>query len=470
MSVSCISDRIIELRTTEERSGLCSMRAPTTSDVIVIGGGVAGLAAARELGRRGFLVTLLEARDRLGGRVWTLRPRGWNGPVELGAEFIHAGNAPLWRRVRRHRIGHCPVPPRHWWLADGHLEQIDDIAERIEHVTGQIDPKRMQGWSFADFMAGRAKAFAPEDRALARGFVEGFQAASTHRMSAAALADETLDDDEQFRLPRGYDQLVEALVGELPPKRVNVFLGTVVRLIDWRRSGVDVLAGRRGFSARAVIITLPLGVWQARPPQRGAVEFKPPLRARQKLIAKMGVGEVIRLSMRFDARRWKSILPDSLSRKARGGFGFIHSQVEGVPIWWSLSSAPVLTGWVGGPAAATLAERSKSGVFEKALTSLSRVLGATKRDVRRAVAAWETHNWSRDPFSRGAYSFTAAGSENAAEKLREPMQDTLFFAGEATADGEEVGTVHGALASGLRAAKEVLAATSSTRRRDMKSD
>ena len=77
---------------------------------------------------------------------------------------------------------------------------------------------------------------------------------------------------------------------------------------------------------------------------------------------------------------------------------------------------------------------------------------------RSAVVAWETHNWSRDPFSRGAYSFIVAGQENAAEKLRQPVQDTLFFAGEATADGEEIGTVHGALASGLRAAEEAGAA------------
>ena len=82
------------------------------------------------------------------------------------------------------------------------------------------------------------------------------------------------------------------------------------------------------------------------------------------------------------------------------------------------------------------------------------MFGISKREIRERVIAWETHNWSRDPFSRGAYSFISAGHEDAAKTLREPVQDTLFFAGEATADGEEVGTVHGALASGLRAAAE----------------
>jgi monoamine oxidase len=89
---------------------------------------------------------------------------------------------------------------------------------------------------------------------------------------------------------------------------------------------------------------------------------------------------------------------------------------------------------------------------------MARVFGRSKDELRRGIRDWDTHNWSRDPFSRGAYSFTAAGGEDAAQKFRAPMRDTLFFAGEATADGEEVGTVHGALASGFRAAKEITSA------------
>ena len=175
------------------------MHAAVTSDVVVVGAGVAGLAAAGELGRRGFTVTLLEARERLGGRVWTVRPAGWPTPVELGAEFVHAGNAALWRVMRKHRIGTASVPPRHWLRRDAKLEKIDDIAKRIEHVTGRIEPKRMRDWSFAEFLQGQAPAaFDPVDRNLATGFVEGFQAAPLARMSASAVADETLDDDEQF--------------------------------------------------------------------------------------------------------------------------------------------------------------------------------------------------------------------------------------------------------------------------------
>src|SRR5262245_47822524 len=105
------------------------MSHPVSSDVIIIGGGVAGLAAAAEVGRRGYTVSLLEARDRLGGRVFTIRPRGWRAPVELGAEFVHEGNAAFWRRLRRHRLRARHVPPRHWFFhaTERRLREIDDL-------------------------------------------------------------------------------------------------------------------------------------------------------------------------------------------------------------------------------------------------------------------------------------------------------------------------------------------------------
>jgi monoamine oxidase len=128
-----------------------------------------------------------------------------------------------------------------------------------------------------------------------------------------------------------------------------------------------------------------------------------------------------------------------------------------VPVWWSLTTAPVLTGWAGGPAAIALARRSDEQVFHRALRTLGVLLGTRAARLQAAVRDWRVHRWERDPFSRGAYSFTAAGQDEASKTFRRPVQATLFFAGEATADGEEVGTVHGALSSGVRAAKEVIA-------------
>src|SRR5438270_4958920 len=102
------------------------------SEVVVVGGGISGLAATAALARRGRRVTLLEARDRLGGRLWTEQRKGWQRPVELGPEFIHSGNADFWKLVRRHGLKTRPVGARHWLYRGGVLAPLDDVTERIE--------------------------------------------------------------------------------------------------------------------------------------------------------------------------------------------------------------------------------------------------------------------------------------------------------------------------------------------------
>jgi monoamine oxidase len=434
---------------------VAGQRSGMDVDVIVIGGGVAGLAAAGALSRRGFTVTLLEARDHLGGRVRTLRGKGWKRPVELGPEFIHAGNRELWRILHKHRIATQPMPSHHWQFENGALIEVSDLADRIEGVTRLIEPARMHGWSFADFLKWKGRAISNRDRDLVAGFVEGFEAAPLDEMSAPTLAGETLDDHEQFLLPGGYDRLVRALLAEFAPDRVTVLEKHPVNAVIWQRRAVEVRARGKTFRATAIVVALPLGVLQARPPERGAVRFEPRLKKKETVLEKMGVGEVVRLTIRFDRRRWRALLPQPLRKSRRGRFGFIHSRVAAVPVWWSLHGDGAITGWAGGPAAKRLAGKAPGEIFDAGLASLGELLGTSQRAIRSAVADWATHNWTRDPFSRGAYSFTGVGEEEAPKRLRTPVADTLFFAGEATADGSETGTVHGALASGLRAAREV---------------
>lgn len=430
-------------------------------DVIVIGGGVAGLTAAAALGRRGLTVTLLEARERLGGRIFTCRPRGWPTPVELGAQFVHGGNDVSWDRLRAHRIPTRSLALTHRRLQDGRLVEPDEHDDPVARVLAGVDPERMRGWSFADYLRRCGDRFSASDRQRATGFVEGFEAAPIERMSVAALASEALGGDEQFIVPGGYDQLATALERDLRAARVTVVRRAAVTRVAWSPRRVRVRAGGRGYDAAAVVVTVPLGVLQARPGQRGAIAFDPPLRATERVVARMGVGHVVRVVLRFDARRWRALLPAELRSTTSEGLGFIHPGVPGEPVWWSVADATVLTGWVGGSAAIGLARLPAARRIDRALASLARVLGAPVDRVRTALADWQTHDWSRDPFSRGAYSFTAAGADDAAATLREPIRDTVFFAGEATADGAEVGTVHGAMASGARAAREVLARTES---------
>lgn len=435
-----------------------------SSDVVVVGGGVAGLSAAGMLAQRGFSVTLLEARGRLGGRIFTDHRKDWPAPVELGAEFIHEGNPAFWRLVRRHQLTTAQVSTDHWFYEDERLQKVDDLSSRIEAVTKQIAPRKMRGWSFADFLRRKGGDFKRKDRLLAAEFVQGFQAAPTGKMSAAAVAGETLDTHGQFSLPAGYDRFVAALAQDATHAGATMVLRAAVRRIDWQRGSATLRAGRRTYTARAVIVAIPLGVLQARPPKRGAIRFVPALGKKRAVLAGMEVGHVIRLTFRFNPAQWPIIAPASLQKSGQG-FGFLHSRIDGVPTWWALSAARTVTGWAGGPAAMKLARKADRAICETALASLSRLFGTPRNVMYRAMIDFAAHNWSRDPFSRGAYSFIAAGREKASAELRVPLERTLFFAGEATADDAEIGTVHGALTSGLRAAAEVAKALPRKRRR-----
>lgn len=123
------------------------------------------------------------------------------------------------------------------------------------------------------------------------------------------------------------------------------------------------------------------------------------------------------------------MIAPAVIHQPESGFGFIHSHVEGLPIWWSLNSNRILTGWAGGPAAAALVHRSKGSVCETALRSLSEIFGTPKHALRRALRDFATHNWSRDPFSRGAYTFTGVGLDGAAARLRTPWRTPCFSPG-----------------------------------------
>lgn len=424
------------------------------ADVIVVGGGVAGLAAARELARAGKSVVLLEARRRWGGRVFTVRPAGWPRPVELGAEFVHVGNPPLWRLLRRACLPVRRIATPHWLQRAGRWERIRDLDERLACVTRRIRPGRACQLSFAEYFRRHPAAVAPEEWALARNFVEGFEAAPLGRISARSLAGETMDERHQYRLPHGYDEVVDALVREAREAGATLRNGVAVEAVWWRRGRVELRAhDGTSFLARRAVITWPLGVWQART-GRGAVTFEPELKQKRAWAGRMAMGHVIRLTLRFRPGPWRKLahrLP-----ALRAGPAFVHSQVSGVPVWWALTRQPVMTGWAGGPVAIALGKRPGAVVRDRALRSLARLAGTEFAVLRAALADWQLHDWSRDPFARGAYSFTAAGADDAGRRLRAPVQRTLYFAGEATADGGEVGTVHGALGSGVRAAREVL--------------
>lgn len=446
-------------------------------DVVIVGAGVAGLAAARHLSGSGHRVCLLEARERLGGRVHTLHVPDLPLPVELGAEFVHGQSHTTFEIVQAAALAACELPDNHWWSRDGRW-QLVDFWQRIGRIQAQIAGLK-RDVPFSQFLASR-RGLSTRDRELVCGFVEGYHAAHADRISTLALA--SADEEQngaggnkQYRILEGYDAVVEWLRAGLDPERVQTLTSTVVTDVRWRKGSVEVdtrSAGgdfRRTVAAARAVITIPVGLWKAAAEQEGAIRFDPPLRTKERAVARLEVGHVVKIVLRFTEPFWDT--PDFLARRAANAshrgmpLNFVHSSDRFVPTWWTAAPirTPVLTGWAGGHAADALLADGPSALTDRALDALGRTFGMRRARLDALLAGSWTHDWQRDPFSRGAYSYAGVGGSGAHRLLARPLEETLFFAGEATSS-DQTGTVAGAIESGRRAAREILSVAAPPKR------
>ncbi len=439
------------------------METPETCDVVVVGAGAAGLMAARELARRGLRVSVLEARDRIGGRILTHRIA--EGPaVELGPEFVHGDNEALADVATQAGLALSPSDEKQWYHDGSKLEGLRALWERLGNIMDRLDPERYP--SLGAWLEGHSGTLSDQDRVLVREFVEGFHAAPAALMSARTLRDTRGGtDEEQQHVRNGYDRVPYALAEQCHRLGVRLFLNRPVGAVEWARGSVRVSTATEMdepawvIHARAAVVTLPLGVLKAPAGEPGAVVFRPALQGKRELLEQLQPGHVARLVLRFREGFWEAPqLPAPLRENQGRGFGFIHAPGAGFPVWWSLAPEPVLVAWAGGPAARPLIGLSHQEVQRVALNALARILDCPLATLRGWLVDQHRHDWGADPYSRGAYSFSQAGLEDAGERLAEPVEDTLFFAGEATAGPDALGTVGGALSSGLRAARQVAGA------------
>ena len=439
-------------------------------DVIVLGAGAAGLAAARELAAAGLQVLLLEARDRCGGRVHTLHVPTVPVPIELGAEFIHGRPPEIWRCIEAARLPVYAVGGRRCAVRRGRLQPPTDIWSSMQRVVRRIAAMRGPDRSFAEVADAlwRSPADA-EVKARVLGYVEGFNAARAERISARAVAAAEAGGgsaaEGAFRWINGYDGLIERLQSELAAHAVDVRLGVEVRAVRWRRGAVTVTTCTRRtgvtetWAARAAVFALPLAVLQAAD-DAGGIRFTPPLPVAGALASAAVVGDAARVVLSFRQAFWTDdALPINRGRCRMTDVGFVHVPGAPFPTWWTTAplQVPVLTAWAGGPAAEVLARRSGDEVAGAAIASLATMLGLGTSAVERQLEGAYTHDWRADPFSGGAYSYVRRGGLPAMARLRRPIADTLYLAGETFASEAARGTVHGALASGERAARQVAA-------------
>ncbi len=438
--------------------GKGKLKGGRSGNVVIIGAGAAGLAAGRALREADIPFTILEARPRVGGRILTTHHRGLIVPVELGAEFTHGEADEITEIAADAGLRILDIAGRRYRAAGGTLRPIDDFWERLDRVMRRLDEKRDPDRTFAEALA-RNRAIGAEDRALALQFIQGFHAANPEIVSERALAagGSPRGEVRERRLGRvvdGYGSIIRFLAAACG-RRVR--LGAVVTTIEWGPGSVKVrLTNGEIVRGRAVIVTVPLGVLAAQDGERGAITFDPPLPAKESAVAGMSMGGVIRVGLRFDEPFWLSArFAADAGDERLDTLSFLHGTSDvAFPIWWTTYPirSPMLVAWCGGPKSFALSGRSKSDLEAAALRSLSELFPVTVSRLRKHLVSSHMHDWIADPFSRGAYSYARVGGDDAAKRLARPVEGTVFFAGEAADVEGRTGTVHGAIASGERAA------------------
>jgi monoamine oxidase len=448
----------------------------TEIPVIVVGAGVAGLTAAIDLGRSGVPVVVLEARDRIGGRVYTRHVSGCNAPVELGAEFIQGKPPEIWNPLEEKGKTIYEVDGDNWCVSPKGLKPCD-LFSGVADILGKMDDSSPDE-SFLAFLERRFPGRSGdssfiEARQHAIGYVSGFNAADpalvgVHWLVQEMRAEERIGGDRAFRSENGYADLLSILGQQMKESGASIRTNTVVERIDWGSGHATVRvrdeSAKSSVLASSVLITVPLGVLKAKMGAPGAIQFDPPLPAEKiNALDKLEMGEVIRVALQFRERFWENIQPSPDRDLAE--MSFLFSQDEWFPTWWTTmpKKYPVITGWAPFLAGRNLSGQDRSFVTNKACRTLARLLGIDCGVIEKSLVEAHFHDWQSDPFSQGAYSYGKVGADGAQAALASPLGETLFFAGEATDSSGDNGTVHAAIASGHRTAVEIARLRSSVK-------
>lgn len=430
----------------------------TTTDILIIGAGAAGLMAARELSKAGKKVIVLEARDRTGGRIHTVHDPAFAMPVERGAEFVHGDLQLTIKLLREAAIEYYTIEGELWRSTSGRLTKQDDFLENQGELVKRLKAleQDMSVKKFLDtYFAGEQYA---ELRKALIDFVHGYDAADISYASSFSLLQELLGEQasQQYRIKGGYGRLVDFLVNECIKMGCIFELSTVVSTVNWRAGEVTVTTrSNKTYSAGKVIITVPISVLQAMPDEPAHISINPLPEQVRQAIQVLGVSGVIKLVLQFNNAFWKNSQPVRESGAEKIGFVFSDAPV---PTWWTQlpEDNAIFTGWLAGPGALLWKELPDENILQQALESLSWIFSTELSAVESQMKAYQVANWTADNYTLGAYGYEKVESKQAKRILNTPLEDSLFFCGEALYEGPEHGTVEGALKSAEHVISQIL--------------
>lgn len=429
-------------------------------DVIIVGAGAAGLMAAYVLVKAGKTVTVLEARHRVGGRIYTVNSESLCQHIELGAEFIH-GNLPVTLTLLKEAdISYTQTSFEMLRHFDGKFEQGDEPVEGMDALLKKMDELH-QDLPLYDFLKQHfpGEKYAPM-RSQVEKYVNGYDAASIHDISTLAIRNEweNEDDDAQHRIVGGYGAMIQYLAGECLKSSSKILLDKVVSNIIWEKGAVKVSTSDNTiYKAAKVIIALPLGVLQAAGNTTGVVRFYPSLQEQTAAIQNIGFGAIIKILLEFKEPFWTGhdfFRPSNSSPSTK-----LLLTNEAIPTFWTQSdpNVPLLTGWLGGPPALEMQLQPPATIMQTTLASLGDIFGISSQTLQDKLITWHVANWTTEPYTRGSYAYDMVESKQARKILRKAVDQTIYFAGEYLYDGPAMGTVEAALSSGKEAAGMVLA-------------
>ncbi len=417
--------------------------------IIVIGAGAAGLISAYELSKNNKVI-VLEATSRLGGRIHTYKDDSFSFAIELGAEFIH-GKLPLTLELlKKADIKYHAIKGKMFHFENGKISRAEDDENDWNELI-----ESMKELKYDMALSAFLQKFFSDDkyenlRASVKRFAEGFDLADISKVSTISLYNEWSNDDHvQYRLDEGYQKLISFLESECKKNGCVIYTDCCVKKINWQKNKVNIITMcSRYFQSEKVVITVPISVLQADKSDLSYIEFEPSIDNYLNAAKDIGFGNVIKILLEFDEAFWQ---------EENKNIGFIFTNKK-IPTWWTQLPKynNILTGWFGGRKTSEIENVSEEELLTMSLESLSFAFSKTVDVLRKKLKAFKIVNWKNVPQIAGGYSYDMINSNASRNLLNQPIQQTIFFAGEALYDGVTKGTVEAALQTGKQAALKIM--------------